>query len=587
MIKEKLLTLPMEPGCYLMKDKNGEVIYVGKAKKLKNRINSYFRGSSHDNKTTKLVNNIADFDYIVTNSEKEALILEYNLIKHHKPRFNVMFKDDSSYPYLRLTDEKYPTLKLVRDTKKMKNAKYFGPYPNVGYARELLSLMEKIYPLRKCKNMGSKVCLYYHIGLCLGPCEFKIDSKVYEEMSEEITSFLNGNTKKIIDELIEKRESYAEKLLFEKANEMQTLIESIKHVTTENYMQIDLEKSTDVFAYHIDKGYVSIIGLLYSKGKLLNKHQTLKPIYDDVEETFISYIVQYYQLNRLPKELIMPYGLNLEALNEVLETKVIQPQRGEKKKLIELAIENAKVNLEQNFELINKKVALNETVLEQLNDLIQCNINRIELFDVSHTSGKEAVAAQVVFIEGVASKKDYRLYKVSNKNNDFANMQEVIYRRLFRAKKNKSILPDVIIVDGGKSQINAAKEILESLEISSICLLGLLKNEKHQTSSLMNDKFQIYDIDKETELFYFLTNMQDEVHRFAISYHKRLRKKKFKESILDEIENIGYKRKQKLLSHFKTIDRIKDAGIEQLTAIVGRKSGQSVYDFFRKVKDDD
>lgn len=587
MIKEKLLTLPMEPGCYLMKDKNGEVIYVGKAKKLKNRINSYFRGSSHDNKTTKLVNNIADFDYIVTNSEKEALILEYNLIKHHKPRFNVMFKDDSSYPYLRLTDEKYPTLKLVRDTKKMKNAKYFGPYPNVGYARELLSLMEKIYPLRKCKNMGSKVCLYYHIGLCLGPCEFKIDSKVYEEMSEEITSFLNGNTKKIIDELIEKRESYAEKLLFEKANEMQTLIESIKHVTTENYMQIDLEKSTDVFAYHIDKGYVSIIGLLYSKGKLLNKHQTLKPIYDDVEETFISYIVQYYQLNRLPKELIMPYGLNLEALNEVLETKVIQPQRGEKKKLIELAIENAKVNLEQNFELINKKVALNETVLEQLNDLIQCNTNRIELFDVSHTSGKEAVAAQVVFIEGVASKKDYRLYKVSNKNNDFANMQEVIYRRLFRAKKNKSILPDVIIVDGGKSQINAAKEIFESLEISSICLLGLLKNEKHQTSSLMNDKFQIYDIDKETELFYFLTNMQDEVHRFAISYHKRLRKKKFKESILDEIENIGYKRKQKLLSHFKTIDRIKDAGIEQLTAIVGRKSGQSVYDFFKKVKDDD
>ncbi len=587
MIKEKLLTLPMEPGCYLMKDKNGEVIYVGKAKKLKNRINSYFRGSSHDNKTTKLVNNIADFDYIVTNSEKEALILEYNLIKHHKPRFNVMFKDDSSYPYLRLTDEKYPTLKLVRDTKKMKNAKYFGPYPNVGYARELLSLIEKIYPLRKCKNMGSKVCLYYHIGLCLGPCEFKIDSKVYEEMSEEITSFLNGNTKKVVDELIEKRESYAEKLLFEKANEMQTLIESIKHVTTENYMQIDLEKSTDVFAYHIDKGYVSIIGLLYSKGKLLNKHQTLKPIYDDVEETFISYIVQYYQLNRLPKELIMPYGLNLEALNEVLETKVIQPQRGEKKKLIELAIENAKVNLEQNFELINKKVALNEIALEQLNDLIQCNTNRIELFDVSHTSGKEAVAAQVVFIEGVASKKDYRLYKVSNKNNDFANMQEVIYRRLFRAKKNKSILPDVIIVDGGKSQINAAKEIFESLEISSICLLGLLKNEKHQTSSLMNDKFEIYDIDKETELFYFLTNMQDEVHRFAISYHKRLRKKKFKESILDEIENIGYKRKQKLLSHFKTIDRIKDAGIEQLTAIVGRKSGQSVYDFFRKVKDED
>jgi len=582
MIKEKLLTLPMEPGCYLMKDKNGQVIYVGKAKKLKNRVNSYFRGSSHDNKTTKLINNIVDFDYIVTNSEKEALILEYNLIKHHKPRFNVMFMDDSSYPYLRLTNEKYPTFKLVRDTKRMKNAKYFGPYPNVGYARELLSLIEKIYPLRKCKNMGSKVCLYYHIGLCLGPCEFEIDSKIYEEMTAEITSFLNGNTKKVVEELIKKRDAFAEKLLFEKADEMQTLLESIEHVTAENYMQIDLEKSTDVFAYYIDKGYVSIIGLLYNKGKLLHKHQILKPIYDDVEETFISYIVQYYQLNRVPKELILPYGLNLDALNEVLETKIIQPQRGEKKKLIELAIENAKINLDQNFEVVNKQEALNETALEQLSVLIQCNTNRIELFDISHTAGKSAVGAQVVFVDGIASKKDYRLYKVSNKNNDFANMQEIIYRRLFNAKKNKTIFPDIIIVDGGKNQITAAKEILEALEISSICLLGLAKNEKHQTSTLINDRFEAYDIDRESELFYLLINMQDEVHRFAISYHKRLREKKFKESILDEIENIGLKRKQKLLSHFKTVNKIKEASLDQLSEVIGRKSGQAVYEFFKK-----
>lgn len=582
MIKEKLLTLPMEPGCYLMKDKNGQVIYVGKAKKLKNRVNSYFRGSSHDNKTTKLINNIVDFDYIVTNSEKEALILEYNLIKHHKPRFNVMFMDDSSYPYLRLTNEKYPTFKLVRDTKRMKNAKYFGPYPNVGYARELLSLIEKIYPLRKCKNMGSKVCLYYHIGLCLGPCEFEIDSKIYEEMTAEITSFLNGNTKKVVEELIKKRDAFAEKLLFEKADEMQTLLESIEHVTTENYMQIDLEKSTDVFAYYIDKGYVSIIGLLYNKGKLLHKHQILKPIYDDVEETFISYIVQFYQLNRVPKELILPYGLNLNALNEVLETKIIQPQRGEKKKLIELAIENAKINLDQNFEVVNKQEALNEIALEQLSALIQCNTSKIELFDISHTAGKSAVGAQVVFVDGIASKKDYRLYKVSNKNNDFANMQEIIYRRLFNAKKNKTIFPDIIIVDGGKNQITAAKEILEALEISSICLLGLAKNEKHQTSTLINDRFEAYNIDRESELFYLLINMQDEVHRFAISYHKRLREKKFKESILDEIENIGLKRKQKLLSHFKTVNKIKEASLDQLSEVIGRKSGQAVYEFFKK-----
>ncbi len=582
MIKDKLLTLPVQPGCYLMKDINGEVIYVGKAKNLKNRVNSYFRGSSHDNKTTRLVNNIVDFDYIVTNSEKEALILEYNLIKHHKPRFNIIFMDDSSYPYLRLTVEKYPTLRLVRDARRMKNAKYFGPYPNVGYARELLSLIEKIYPLRKCKNMGSKVCLYYHIGLCLGPCEFEISPKVYEDMTEEIISFLNGNTGKVIDELMKKRDEFAENLLFEKAGEMQTLIESVEHVTAENYMQINLSESTDVFACYVDKGYISIVGLLYYQGKLLHQHLNLKPLYDDVDETFISYIVQYYQSNPLPKELIMPYGLDLNALGEALEIKIFQPQRGEKKKLIELAIDNAKIHLEQNFEIYNKQMLSNDIALEQLRLLIQCNTTRIELFDISHISGKAAVGAQVVYVDGTTSKKDYRLYKVSNKNNDYANMQEVIYRRLFRAVKRKTILPDVIIVDGGKSQINAVKEILDSLEITSICLLALIKNEKHQTSSLMNDSYEIYDIDKESDLFYLLANMQDEVHRFAISYHKRLREKKFKESVLDEIDGIGFKRKQKLLHHFKTINKVKEATVDQLADVIGKKSGQAVYDFFRK-----
>lgn len=582
MIKDKLLTLPVQPGCYLMKDINGEVIYVGKAKNLKNRVNSYFRGSSHDNKTTRLVNNIVDFDYIVTNSEKEALILEYNLIKHHKPRFNIIFMDDSSYPYLRLTVEKYPTLRLVRDARRMKNAKYFGPYPNVGYARELLSLIEKIYPLRKCKNMGSKVCLYYHIGLCLGPCEFEISPKVYEDMTEEIISFLNGNTGKVIDELMKKRDEFAENLLFEKAGEMQTLIESVEHVTAENYMQINLSESTDVFACYVDKGYISIVGLLYYQGKLLHQHLNLKPLYDDVDETFISYIVQYYQSNPLLKELIMPYGLDLNALGEALEIKIFQPQRGEKKKLIELAIDNAKIHLEQNFEIYNKQMLSNDIALEQLRLLIQCNTTRIELFDISHISGKAAVGAQVVYVDGTASKKDYRLYKVSNKNNDYANMQEVIYRRLFRAVKRKTILPDVIIVDGGKSQINAVKEILDSLEITSICLLALIKNEKHQTSSLMNDSYEIYDIDKESDLFYLLANMQDEVHRFAISYHKRLREKKFKESVLDEIDGIGFKRKQKLLHHFKTINKVKEATVDQLADVIGKKSGQAVYDFFRK-----
>lgn len=586
MIKEKLLTLTSEPGCYLMKDKNNEVIYVGKAKNLKNRVNSYFRGQ-HNNKTTKLVSNIVDFEYIVTPSEKEALILEYNLIKKYKPRFNIIFMDDCSYPYLRLTTEDYPTLELVRDKKRMKNAKYFGPYPNVGYARKLLELLQQLFPLRKCKNMPAKVCLYYHIGSCLGPCEYKIDPDIYLKMRESITSFLNGDTKEVIKEYSRKRDDFANNLQFEKAQECQKLLEAIEHVTSDDYMQFNSQKSSDVFNFYQDKGYISIVALQYRNGKLLNRHLNLKPLYDDELDAFISYLIQYYNSNPFPKELVLPIELADQSLEEIFDCKIIYAQKGDKKKLLELAKENCKINLQQKFEIINKQVNTSQKGLDQLQKLINHPVTKIELFDNSHIAGTNAVAAQVVYVDGKPEKKSYRLYKVSNANDDFANMKEVIYRRLFNGLQHKSSFPDIIIVDGGHSQVKAAKEILESLNITSIKILGLVKNDKHQTDELMNDDFSIISLDKESELFYLLTNMQDEVHRSAISFHKRTREKEMKHSLLDDIEGIGEKKKSLLLSKFSSIKKIKEASIEELSKVVGNKTAKNVYDYFRKESSND
>ena len=577
MLKSKLQTLPMEPGCYLMKDKNGEVIYVGKAKKLKNRVNSYFTGS-HNNKTTKLVSNIVDFDYIVAPSEKEAFILEFNLIKQYKPRFNIMFMDDSSYPYIRLTKEEYPTLKLVRDRKRMKNAVYFGPYPNVTYARELVGLLEKLYPLRKCKVMSAKVCLYYHLGMCLGPCEFQIEEKVYKKMISDITDFMRGNTKEIRNSIIARRDEYAEKLMYEKAGEQQQLLQAIDHVTSNSLMQTNNGRNfQDVFNYYVDKGYISIVGLLYNEGQLLHRHSLLKPIYDDPEEAFISYLQQYYSSNPMPKKLLLPQELDISALQEVLEGQIMQPQRGNQRKIVALARENAMINLQQKFDILNKEQINTDLALEQLSSILQCNTTRIELYDNSHISGSNAVAGEVVYIDGKPSKKDYRLYKVSNGNNDFANMQEVLYRRLFRSLKEKTVLPDIIIVDGGEPQIRAAKEIIESLNIVSIRLLGLVKNDKHQTASLMNDDYELIEIDRQSELFYLLTNMQDEVHRFAISYHKRLRSKEMAHSSLEDIKGVGPKRRSKLLKHFGSIARIKEADIKDLEEVVSSDVAKEIY----------
>ncbi|MBR0385576.1 MAG: excinuclease ABC subunit C, partial [Erysipelotrichaceae bacterium] len=412
MLKNKLATLPMEPGCYLMKDKNGEIIYVGKAKKLKNRVNQYFVGT-HDNKTTKMVSNVVDFDYIVAGSEKEAFILDYNLNKKYRPRFNIMFMDDASYPYIRLTMEDYPTLKVVRDAKRLKNARYFGPYPNAGYAHELVDLLQQLYPLRRCRTIPNKVCLYYHLGQCLGPCEYDIAPEVYRQITDGITSFIKGDTKGIEQELIQKRNMHSEKMEFEKAQECQRLLEAISHVTAGRSVQDEKQsRDEDVFVSYVDRGFSSIVGLLYRQGKLLHRHLLLKPIYDDPHEAFISYLMQYYQRNPVPKVLILPLEYSDSSLGEVLDCRIIYPQRGKNRRLIELAVENARVNLEQKFDIVQKEEKDGEAAMEQLQQLTQCDTHRIELYDNSHISGEYAVGAMVVYIDGQPSKKDYRLYRV-------------------------------------------------------------------------------------------------------------------------------------------------------------------------------
>ena len=580
MLKSKLATLPMEPGCYLMKNRYGEVIYVGKAKKLKNRVNQYFVGT-HDNKTTKMVSNVADFDYIVAPSEKEALILEYNLIKQYRPKYNIMFMDDASYPYIRLTLEQYPTLKVARDSKRQKNARYFGPYPNAGYAYELVDLLQQLYPLRRCRTMETKVCLYYHLGQCLGPCEFDIPKEKYNEIVDGITRFINGDTRETVEKLTRQRDEYSEKLEFEKAAKCQTLLEAIDHVTSKVNVEAKDRADEDVFDYYVDKGFISIVGLLYRKGKLLHRHLLLKPVYDDPDEVFVSYLMQYYQHNEPAKTLIIDKRIDASALAEILPCNIHQPVRGAKRKLLALARENAEINLNQKFAIVNKEENDLEQTMEELRNLTGCETHRIELYDNSHISGEYAVAGMVVYIDGAPSRKDYRMYRVHNRNNDFANMQEVLYRRFFRAIREKTVLPDMIIVDGGASQIEAANAIVTALKLD-VKIFGLVKNDKHQTASLMDSELNLLEVDRESPLFFQLTRMQDEVHRFAISFHKKVRSKEMTHSQLDDIPGIGPKRKKVLMRKFSTLKKIEEASVAELAEAVGQKEAEIIYQYFHQ-----
>ncbi len=566
-IKAKLAILPDNPGCYLHKDKNGTIIYVGKAKNLKNRVRSYFRGS-HDTKTELLVSEIVDFEFIVTESNIEALLLEINLIQENMPKYNILLKDDKSYPFIKITREKYPRLLITRQVKKDR-AQYFGPYPDVRAANEIKQLLDRIFPLRKCNVLPNKVCLYYHMHQCLAPCVFDIDPKVYEGMTEEITKFLNGGEDKIIRELETKMHTAAEAFEFEKAAEYRDLVKNIGTLRTkQRVMNHDLQ-DRDVFGYAVDKGWMCVQVFFVRQGKLIQRDVNLFPYYNDADEDFLTYIGQFYKgtSHFIPKEIFIPSDIDLASVQALTQTNVIQPSRGEKKQLVNLATKNARVSLQQKFELTEKHIEKTQGAIENLGTIMNIPTpHRIESFDNSNIMGTSPVSAMVVFVDGKPSNKDYRKYKIKTVvgPDDYASMREVILRRYSRAIKEDGILPDLIIMDGGVGQINAAKEILDSLGLD-IPIAGLAKNDKHQTQELLfGEPLEVVPLSRQSQEFFLLQRIQDEVHRFAITFHRQVRSKNSFSSKLDGIDGLGPKRKQKLMRTFKSLTNIQAATPEAI-----------------------
>lgn len=572
----------MSPGCYLMKNTEGKVIYVGKARKLKNRVSSYFTGA-HNYKTTKLVDHIWDFDYIVTGSEKEALLLEINLIKDYTPEYNIMFMDNTYYPYIELTDETHPRLKIVRKTKNKKN-KYFGPYPDATAARNTFKLLNKLYPLRKCNHVPDKPCLYYSLHQCLGPCINEVDKSQYDEIRKELTSFIHGNTKSKIDELTEKMMTASENLQFELAKEYRDLIRSIEYVTAKQNVQFGDYKDRDILGYFIDKGYISIQLFFMREGKLLYHDFNLEPVGEDFEEDLIRFLVTYYQTHPEPYELLIPQDVDLELLTEILSCHVLQPQRGDKKSLVEMANKNAKEALEKKFLLKEKTDEKTILPIIELGQKLGIDTpHTIELYDNSNIQGAYAVAGMVVYKNGVPSKKDYRKYKIKTVEgpDDYASMKEVIYRRYYRLLMEQKEMADLIIVDGGLGQIKVAKEVIDSLNLS-VHICGLSKDDKHSTAMLLDEDGNQVPIDTKSPLFFLLTRMQDEVHRYAISFHRQVRSKSLFSSILDEVEGIGEVRKKKLLNHFKSVKKMKEASLEELEAVIPKNTAAKLYEVLHK-----
>lgn len=548
-IKNKLALLPDQPGCYLMKDKNGTIIYVGKAKILKNRVRSYFTGS-HNTKTERLVSEIEDFEYIVTESNIEALLLEINLIKKNDPKYNIMLKDDKTYPFLKITNEKYPRLVITRKVLKDK-ALYFGPYPDVGAANETKKILDRLFPLRKCKPSQTKEpCLYYHLGQCLCPYYFDVDPKVYTKIVDEVKNFLNGGHEKIESEIHQKMVKAAENMEFEKAAEYRDQIRAIETIMTRQKMTNTDLLDRDVFGYAIDKGWMCVQVFFVRQGKLIERDVSMFPFYNEAEEDFLTYIGQFYQENEhfIPKEVLIPDTIDKPSVEALLDTKVLQPKRGEKKKLVELANKNASVALNERFDLIARKQERTIGAVERLGNAMNIPTPiRIESFDNSNIMGTNPVAAMVVFIDGKPARKEYRKYKIKTVNgpDDYASMREVIYRRYSRVIREGLPLPDLILIDGGKGQVDVAKDVLENQLGIDIPIAGMAKNDKHKTNELLfGTDLAVVPLERNSPEFFLLQRVQDEVHRFAITFHRQLRSKNSFASRLDEIEGLGPKRKK-------------------------------------------
>ncbi len=585
LIDKLLSTVPHNPGCYLMKDKNGCIIYVGKSKNLKNRLSSYFK-QSHTGKTMMLVRDIYEFEYILTNSEVESLLLELNLIKKYTPKYNILYKDDKSYPYIELTNDKYPRLLIVRNPnlKRGGNRKLFGPYPNVSAAKRVVEILNRLYPLRKCKNMPKKECLYYHIGECLGYCIHDIDDETIKEMKDEIVSFFNGNSEIIIDKLEKKMMEYSDKLQFEKALEYRENLDYIKITLEKQKVELDDNYDRDVIGYYEEDNYLSINILFIRGGKLLDKKSNIFPMIGDIQEEVNNYVSNFYDKHTTKvKEVMVPDIIDIEVMKETFGLNFMTPIKGTKKKILDLAFENAKNYYNEQISLIKTdEKKLNDSLMELSNLLGLEKVSHIEMFDNAHIFGAFNVSGMVVFIDGKKAPHLYRKFKITNdKNDDYGTMREVIYRRYFRVLKDNLEKPDLILVDGGVGQVNVAREVIDSLGMN-IPVAGLKKDDKHSTSMLLG-KYPLEEIpiDKTSYLFLLLTRMQDEVHRYTITYHKDIRSKGALTSILDNIDGIGEVRKKKILKKYKTVDKMKEASIEELKEIMPENIAIGFLDYLK------
>lgn len=570
-IKDKLKLVPNLPGSYQMKDKSGTIIYVGKAKNLHKRVSSYFN-REHTGKTAKLVSEIDDFEYIVTSSEVEAFVLEINLIKLHDPKYNILLKDDKTYPYIEYISKPYPKLKIVRYTNLRKKDKktIFGPYPNAYAARRIVNLLNRLYPLKKCDGMPKQVCLYYHINECLGYCVKKIDQGQLKNMEDDILFFLRGNDSILTNKLKSKIMEYSSNLNYEKALELKKELDYINIIMDKQKVELHDFVNRDIIAYYFDKGYISVQIFFLRNGKLIGHHNDIFPIISEEIDEVEYYIVNFYQKHEIPNEIIIPSNLNKDILEELLKTKVSFVQKGTKKKILDMAKTNAKIAFNNKFETLKqqemKTCGANESLRKILN-LVK--LDRIDSFDNSNLFGSFSVSGMVVFKDGKPAKKEYRKYKVSvDKNDDYHTMQEVIYRRYYKALLNKTELPDLIIVDGGINQINACIDVLNSLKLN-IRVCGLKKNDKHRTNELIDSlNYQVIPLDATSDVFHYLTRIQDEVHRYTITYHKTIRSKGSISSILDNVEGIGTVRKKELIKKFGSVVKMKNASLEELEEIL-------------------
>ncbi|EMB68462.1 excinuclease ABC subunit UvrC [Streptococcus mutans] len=568
LIKHKLELLPDSPGCYIHKDKNGTIIYVGKAKNLKNRVRSYFHGS-HNTKTELLVSEIEDFEYIVTGSNTEALLLEINLIQENKPKYNIRLKDDKSYPFIKITNELYPRLLITRQVKK-DGGLYFGPYPDSGAATEIKRLLDRLFPFKKCTNPANKVCFYYHLGQCKAHTICQTDQTYWDSLKEDVKNFLNGRDDKIVNELRDKMTKASELMEFERAAEYRDLIEGIGLLRTKQRVMNQDMQDRDIFGYYVDKGWMCVQVFFIRQGKLIQRDVNMFPYYNESEEDFLTYVGQFYQDNRhfIPKEIFIPRNIDETLVKAVVNTKIIKPQRGEKKQLVNLATKNARVSLQQKFDLLEKDIRKTHGAIENIGDLL--NIPkpvRIEAFDNSNIQGTSPVAAMVVFVDGKPSKKDYRKFKIKTVigPDDYASMREVIYRRYSRVMRDGLTPPDLIIIDGGQGQVNVARDVIENKLGLDIPIAGLQKNDKHQTHELLfGDPLEVIPLPRNSEEFFLLQRIQDEVHRFAITFHRQLRGKNTFSSKLDGIAGLGPKRKQLLMKHFKNLPNIQKASLDDI-----------------------